>query len=58
MVCKQCKTDKPDDQFLHHGKRGRLRIRFCNTCAAENMARYWRTRMVGKKPEEFASVDD
>lgn len=27
-------------------------------CARLNMQVYWRTRMVGRKPEEFSEVDE
>lgn len=53
IFCKQCKMSKSPDEFLWGGKVGRIKVRFCNSCAQANMKRYWSTRMVGRKPEEF-----
>lgn len=58
LYCKQCKRNRPDSEFLWKGKRGRFRIRLCNECAGSNMKRYWATRMVGRKPEEFSDAGD
>lgn len=58
MICKQCSADKPSSDFLWHGKRNRIRVRFCNECSKHNMALYSSTVMVGRKPEEFEDRGD
>lgn len=58
MWCKQCKTEKPPNQFLWNGRRGKFVVKFCNACASANMLRYHAMHMVGKKPEEFRDAGD
>ncbi len=58
ITCKVCKRAKPEDQFLWNGRKGSIRVRHCNECAGENMKKYWRTRMVGRKAEEFTDGGD
>ena len=58
LFCKGCKRDRDATSFLWKGRKGKLRVRLCNECASANMKRYWATRMVGRKPEEFADAGD
>lgn len=39
--CSQCKTEKPETAFFPV-KRRKWKVTYCDACARENMARYWR----------------
>lgn len=56
--CRQCQRVLPLSQFLWNGHKRHFSVHGCNSCAAENMARYWRSHMVGKLPEEFEERED
>jgi hypothetical protein len=54
--CKQCERQLPQTAFLALSRKYRVTI--CNDCANENMARWARTHMVGKKASEFKEAPD
>lgn len=55
MWCIQCKQEKPEDQFLRIKKRG-YKVVKCNTCASENVRRWW--RKVNMDPNAVGDVED
>lgn len=57
MWCSQCKTEKPESEFLPIKRRG-WKVTKCDPCARANMAKY--SRRVEMDPDAVRSgaVDD
>lgn len=57
MRCDQCKKDRPENDFLPMRRKG-WKVTKCNECARANMAKWERSRMVGKKADEFKPLEE
>ena len=47
MWCKNCKKNKPEDEFYPLNKR-RWKVTFCDSCAHAGMKKYYKSKSVGK----------
>lgn len=56
--CSVCGQVLPLSQFLWNGRRGDFRVTGCNSCVNRNMARWAKSNMVGKMPDEFEDKTD
>jgi hypothetical protein len=58
--CSCCGQDLPAEAFLRLKSRGRggWRVRYCNDCAARNMAAYWAARPVAARAGATLKAND
>lgn len=55
--CKQCKTDRPETEFLPM-RQPSFRVVICDRCAQANMAKWNATQNVGLRPDQVKDAGE